>query len=885
MADKGNQLDLKSPEPPPAVLIGKEVICMKRYNAYRFISLLMAFMLVFSSSPVLTAASAQEAVASIKTGEDTDLTSVCDLKLNQVINTYYNFTSRDLLNPNKTYELTMEFEDKTDYPLPYDTDQNPMIYSLSGYSYVTVKNGANDDVSWEFDPDNDQLVFSWKNGRKSAFSAKIEYTLKNGLIGSTNLNGKTFVLARYSKTSGTVNTVSDRPAENNSMLEADRITIDDNGNYSPANVTKWTFVHVTDDWYMIYTGRGYMTIRSDGRNKNGELQVVPENEAIALRVSYTSGAVSISDGNGYYINDKGDGGKKRFQAYKKLDDGGLFYLLPQENASTVVTVEFDGNGLTGTMPDPIDGKIGTEVSLPTPDIPDGCDFAGWSTSTKADGLIKNPENYIISGDSPLYAIWAERISYTAHIIWDDNEDENEKRPDSVTIRLNANGEQLGDDVTIAEDADGKWEYTFTDLRAIDEDGYAIIYSIDEETPVGYFTEITGNIIKNTIHPKVTLKKKVAGEIWLVRCDVMDQTTFTNNSGEIWKTDVISNPKGILSNEGHRDTKCGNAENWVIWVGEDGVPFRMDEIKSGATGSTLPTVVYRTVNDLTDDQIQKMTANDTGLVTAFAQNFVERMNFSEVSVNKRLYWVTWNGKKVWHHSGIPYKAELKYVLYVDGKPYMLAANGEVTLDDLSPGYHTISEEPDPKCYLGEVTATGGAEITQPNNDWYVTIEIPVTSDDVNIEWPNEFKIPDIPPDDPPPPERTTSSVQKVWDDNDDQDGIRPDSLKVELFSDGQHVKTVTLYAKDNWKHTETGLLIKNKSGKNIVYSWSEYEDNVPAGYTFDPAKDVTVVNNSDEGVYTRLTNHHTPETTSVSVTKAWDDNDNQDGLRKPVTFTL
>ena len=81
--------------------------------------------------------------------------------------------------------------------------------------------------------------------------------------------------------------------------------------------------------------------------------------------------------------------------------------------------------------------------------------------------------------------------------------------------------------------------------------------------------------------------------------------------------------------------------------------------------------------------------------------------------------------------------------------------------------------------------------------------------------------------------TEATVQKVWVDGNDQDGIRPETLVVTL-SDGQ---TVTLNAGNNWQTTVTGLP-KFANGEEIVYTWSETD--VPEGYTLsDPSVNGTI----------------------------------------------
>lgn len=133
---------------------------------------------------------------------------------------------------------------------------------------------------------------------------------------------------------------------------------------------------------------------------------------------------------------------------------------------------------------------------------------------------------------------------------------------------------------------------------------------------------------------ITVTKKVVGELWHIRCDYMDGETFQAGGG-IWKRDVIKNPDGVLSKEGHRSNKCGDDDHWVIWVGADGVPYRMDEIKSGATGGTLPTLIYRPRYNLSTSEILSMQAGDEDLVWRYSQNFIDVMPWSDIQIGQRL----------------------------------------------------------------------------------------------------------------------------------------------------------------------------------------------------------------------------------------------------------
>ena len=103
--------------------------------------------------------------------------------------------------------------------------------------------------------------------------------------------------------------------------------------------------------------------------------------------------------------------------------------------------------------------------------------------------------------------------------------------------------------------------------------------------------------------------------------------------------------------------------------------------------------------------------------------------------------------------------------------------------------------------------------------------------------------------------------KTWVDNNNQDGLRPDSITIKLLANGEIVETKEVTAKDNWSWTFTGLA-KYADGKEIEYTISE--DPV-AGY-------VTKIDGYN------VTNTRTPETTELSGTKTWVDKNNQDGLR-------
>ena len=116
-----------------------------------------------------------------------------------------------------------------------------------------------------------------------------------------------------------------------------------------------------------------------------------------------------------------------------------------------------------------------------------------------------------------------------------------------------------------------------------------------------------------------------------------------------------------------------------------------------------------------------------------------------------------------------------------------------------------------------------------------------------------------------PATTEVSGSKTWDDADNQDGKRPESITVRLFADGTEVTSKTVTAENEWNWLFTDL---NKYAKGREIQYTITEDKVE-NY-------ITNIEKTENGYV--VTNSYTPETTSISVEKVWNDNDNQDGVR-------
>lgn len=195
---------------------------------------------------------------------------------------------------------------------------------------------------------------------------------------------------------------------------------------------------------------------------------------------------------------------------------------------------------------------------------------------------------------------------------------------------------------------------------------------------------------------ITVTKELRGEIWSVRCDVMDQISFTAGGGK-WKPD-ITNWEHNTSKEGHRSNHCGNGENWVLFVNEAGVVTGLYQLKSGSTGGTLPSIMYRAPADLASipesQLIYDPTISGDPMTTRLLKVFSPEnvMLFSEVPLQEgtRLFWISQNGNQVWHHTGILHKTDPRFAIVINGEPYSLGVGETITINDVEEGLIQVEE---------------------------------------------------------------------------------------------------------------------------------------------------------------------------------------------------
>src|SRR5699024_5764684 len=130
--------------------------------------------------------------------------------------------------------------------------------------------------------------------------------------------------------------------------------------------------------------------------------------------------------------------------------------------------------------------------------------------------VEAPEGYVLSNEEIKIEVNKENkkielpveniaeLEISAEKIWDDADNQDGKRPGSITVNLLANGE-VKKSISLSEEND--WITTFTGLSPIDENGDEIEYTVEEIAVPDYEVDISGTVtdgfeITNTHNPAV-----------------------------------------------------------------------------------------------------------------------------------------------------------------------------------------------------------------------------------------------------------------------------------------------------------------------------------------------------------------------------------------------
>ncbi len=492
-------------------------------------------------------------------------------------------------------------------------------------------------------------------------------------------------------------------------------------------------------------------------------------------------------------------------------------------------------------------------------------------------------------------------------IWDDADNQDGKRPTKITVKLLADGQDTDKTLELSE-ANG-WAGNFTDLDA-DKGGAPIDYKVVEVSSVaGYTTEISGDAktgftITNKYTPEtidikatknwddannqdgkrpkyITVNlladgEKVASKEVKAAADGTWSTVFTKlpkfKAGKVIKYSLTEEVVSEYTSEindfnitnkytpkmiDYQVTKTWNDNNNQDGKRPDHITVHLMKTVGGVTTEVEKYDIKVAEADPANGNVWKHTFTNLPkyeagqeIVYSVKEDAVAGYETSikgqEITNTHEPETIVISGKKVWEDANNQ-----------DGKRTATVKvqilKGKEIVDEIETSEEkgwAFESKPLPKYENGQEIKYEVKETTKIEG--YTTINPKEPSADGKYTITNKRT-----------PEKVNLTGQKTWNDANNQDNIRPTEIKVRLLADGKDTgKMATASAATGWKYSFEGL-DRYKDGKEIVYSVEEVD--VPKGYQ-------SKVNGMN------LVNSHTPEVTSVSGQKTWEDENDKDGLR-------
>ena len=405
-------------------------------------------------------------------------------------------------------------------------------------------------------------------------------------------------------------------------------------------------------------------------------------------------------------------------------------------------------------------------------------------------------------------------------VWKDENNQDGKRPTSVTVKLLADGQDTGKTLELTE-ANG-WAGSFKDLDA-DKGGTPIQYTVVEVTVAGYTSKVTG--------------------------DAASGFTITNSySPETVDVKATKNWDDANNQDGKRPTKI------TINLLADGQKVDSKEVQAAADGTW--TVEFTKLAKYKAGKEIKYTVTEEAVAEyeATITDFTITNKYAPKEID---YKVT----KVWNDAN---NQDGKRPESVTVQLYKKVGNADPVAVEGKKLTLTAKEKTDDNTWVASFTNLpqyeAGKEITYSIKEVDVPAgyESSVTGQVVTNNY---------------TPKTVVLSGTKVWKDNNNQDGKRTTSVKVQILkNDKEVVQEIEVSEATGWKF-ESKALPKYENGQEIKYTVKEV---AVASYE-------TIITSEKDGKYT-ITNKHTPLKTTVKGKKIWKDEDNKDGIR-PSSVTV
>ena len=382
----------------------------------------------------------------------------------------------------------------------------------------------------------------------------------------------------------------------------------------------------------------------------------------------------------------------------------------------------------------------------------------------------------------------ETVNIKAVKNWDDGNNQDGKRPSEIKINLLADGEKV-ETKTVKADQSGKWEVSFTGKPKY-KDGKEIKYTITEEAVNEYTTTITDFNVVNKYVPKVV--EFQVTKIW---------DDANNQDGKRPSTIQVQLYKSI---EGSVETPLPDK---ILTLEE-----------KGQNNPNKWTGIFTNLPKYENGKEVSYSVKEINVPEGYVSNVVGK----EITNSHTPEEIVIEGTKVWNDNNNQ-----------DGKRSKIIRvqilNGEKVVDEIEVSEKTnwtFKSKSLPKYENGKEIKYAVKEM-----------EVKTYSTDISKDDNGKYTITNT-----HEPEKISLQGQKIWDDMNNIDQIRPVSITVKLYANGEDTgKTATVTENNGWRY-EFSNLDKYKDGKLITYSVKEV--NIPNGYEVE-----------ENGM--NIINHHKP----------------------------
>lgn len=347
----------------------------------------------------------------------------------------------------------------------------------------------------------------------------------------------------------------------------------------PVPYMAWKAANITYEFYLV--------------NDKGQ----PVNKDGAV-VNFDQRSTFYTDTYTVLLNSKNEA-EAQLLAQEKLPFG---YELFNSDTAYYVNIGSGSNASSSYVSD-IDTQT-TFVYRPTGAEYDESDFTydGRNYNLKVNGLADYSNTHVAFAVVRI----PEFVERSVTKVWDDDNNENNTRPDSVEVQLYADGDKCGDPVTLNED--NSWSYTWSNLykyqyvNGVPTDDM-VNYTVLEKTVDGYTPKVTQDngvfTVTNTfgVHSLKITKENESGE-------KLEGAGF-----RVYKDASCQQPADIFLDDA-LSSALENAEDTVLRTGDDGT-LMFYGLKTG----TYYIKEFRTPNGYTllEDTLKLVIADD-GTVT-------------------------------------------------------------------------------------------------------------------------------------------------------------------------------------------------------------------------------------------------------------------------------